>query len=133
MRHVILPAFALLAAFACPAVTSAAADLPEQATSVSGVTMKVTPRNVEGAGWEFEVVFDTHSQELKDDLPQSAVLVIDGGAPVAATGWQGDPPGGHHRKGVLGFKTSATAPQEIELRLQRPSESESRTFRWRLR
>ena len=133
MSRMTISVLALLAALAFPAGVSAAADLKEQASSQSGVTVKVTPRTVEGADWEFEVVFDTHSQELSDDLPKSALLVIDGGTPVAATGWQGDPPGGHHRKGTLGFKTTATSPQEIELRLRRPSESESRTFRWRLR
>jgi len=88
---------------------------------------------VAASAWEFEVVFDTHSQELKDDLLKAAVLVADGGAPFSPAGWQGDGPGGHHRKGVLRFKPPAASPASVELRLQRPAESAPRVFRWQLR
>lgn len=110
----------------------AAGNLPPQTNSQSGVTVKVTPRSLAGAEWEFEVVFDTHSQDLKDDLLKAAVLVADGSAPSSPTRWQGDGPGGHHRKGVLRFK-AATSPATLELRLQRPAESAPRVFRWQLR
>ena len=111
----------------------AAANLPPQTSNQNGVTVKVTPRSLAGPAWEFEVVFDTHSQELKDDPVKSAALVVDGGAPSAPTGWEGDGPGGHHRKGVLRFKPAAVSPASVELRLQRPAESAPRVFRWKLR
>jgi len=111
----------------------AAGNLPPQTSIQSGVTVKVTPRSLAGAGWEFEVVFDTHSGELKDDLLTAAVLVADGRTPSSPTGWQGDGPGGHHRKGVLRFKPPAASPASIELRLQRPGEAAPRVFRWQLR
>ena len=111
----------------------AAGKLAPQTSSQSGVTVKVTPRSLAGAEWEFEVVFDTHSGELKDDLLKAAVLVADGSAPSPPTGWQGDGPGGHHRKGVLRFKPAATPPARLELRLQRPGEAAPRVFRWQLR
>ena len=111
----------------------AAGNLPPQTSIQSGVTVKVTPRSLAGAEWEFEAVFDTHSGELKDDLLTAAVLVADGRTPSSPTGWQGDGPGGHHRKGVLRFKPPAASPASIELRLQRPGEAASRVFRWQLR
>ncbi|OFZ85332.1 MAG: hypothetical protein A2W21_01990 [Betaproteobacteria bacterium RBG_16_66_20] len=111
----------------------AAGNLPPQTSIQSGVTVKVTPRSLAGAEWEFEVVFDTHSGELKDDLLTAAVLVADGRTPSSPTGWQGDGPGGHHRKGVLRFKPPAASPASIELRLQRPGEAAPRVFRWQLR
>ena len=111
----------------------AAGNLPPQTSIQSGVTVKVTPRSLAGAEWEFEVVFDTHSGELKDDLLTAAVLVADGRTPSSPTGWQGDGPGGHHRKGVLRFKPPAASPASIELRLQRPGEAAARVFRWQLR
>ena len=115
-----------------PVFAFAAGSLPPQTSSQSGVTVKVTPRSLAGAEWEFEVVFDTHSQELKDDLLKIAVLVSDGGPASVPAGWLGDGPGGHHRKGVLRFKASAS-PATLELRLQRPGEPAPRVFRWKLR
>jgi len=111
----------------------AAGNLPPQTSIQSGVTVKLTPGSLAGAEWEFEVVFDTHSGELKDDLLTAAVLVADGRTPSSPTGWQGDGPGGHHRKGVLRFKPPAASPASIELRLQRPGEAAPRVFRWQLR
>ena len=133
MRRLIAHIFALLASFALSAGAPAAGNLPPQTSSQSGVTVKITPRSLAGANWEFEVVFDTHSQELKDDPLKDALLVTDAGAPSAPTAWQGDGPGGHHRKGVLQFKAPPTSPATLELRLKRPSETATRVFRWQLR
>ena len=47
--------------------------------------------------------------------------------------WQGDPPGGHHRRGVLRFKALAPAPAALELRLQRAGEPSPRVFRWQVK
>jgi hypothetical protein len=127
--RLLLSAFATLLA---AGGATEAANLPSQSTSQAGVTVRATPRNLSGGAWEFEVVFDTHSQDLKDDLVKSAKLVGDGGASYAPTAWQGDPPGGHHREGVLRFKPIAPQPQAIELRIQRAGEPAVRSFRWRL-
>lgn len=133
MPSLISRTLALLALFTLSASAPAAGNLAPQASSQSGVTVKVTPRSLAGAQWEFEVAFDTHSQDLNDDPLKSAVLVVDGGAPSAPTDWKGDAPGGHHRKGVLRFKAAAASPANVELRLQRPAESGPRVFRWQLR
>lgn len=98
----------------------------------SAVTVKVTPRVMQGDIWEFEVVFDTHSQELKDDLLKTAVLVPAGGSAVSPLDWKGDPPSGHHRKGVLRFNAVKPMPASVELRIDRPGEQKPRSFRWSL-
>jgi len=133
MSSLISRSLALLALFALSAGAPAAENLPPQTSSQSGVTVKVTPRSLAGAEWEFELVFDTHSQELKDDPLKSAVLVVNGGAPSTPTDWKGDAPGSHHRKGVLRFKAPTGSPANVELRLNRPAESAPRVFRWQLR
>ncbi|MGB5081271.1 MAG: hypothetical protein WBO23_11070 [Burkholderiales bacterium] len=109
----------------------AAAPLAAVATNLGGVTVKATPGALSGAIWEFQIVFDTHSQELRDDVAKSASLVA-GGEVSAPLEWRGDPPGGHHRKGVLRFTAPAARPAAIELRLARPGETEPRVFRWRI-
>ena len=133
MRRLISHFFALFAILAFAGGAPAAGKLDPQTSSLSGVTVKVTPGSLAGAEWEFEVVFDTHSQELNDDPLKAAMLVADGSKPSSPTGWQGDVPGGHHRKGVLRFKPAAASPARVELRLQRPGEASPRVFRWQLR
>jgi len=131
MPRVKRPLFALLAALAFTSVM-AAENLVPQRSSQAGVAVRVTPRTVTGPVWEFEVALDTHSRDLSDDLASSAALVVDGSAPAKPSGWQGDPPGGHHRKGVLRFDAPKPAPAAIELRIQRQGEPSPRPFRWSL-
>lgn len=111
---------------------AAAQGLSTQTSAVAGVTVKATPRALPGGAWEFEIVFDTHTQELKDDLAKSASLVA-GDRTLSPAAWQGDPPGSHHRKGVLKFNAVDPRPQEIELRITRPGEPKPRSFRWQLK
>ena len=122
---------ALIAGLALALPLWAAAPQP-QSSSAAGVTVKVTPRDLSAAVWEFELAFDTHSQPLNDEPAKTAALVADGKL-LAPTGWQGDPPGGHHRKGVLRFTPMSPRPAALELRLQRPGESAPRVFRWQLK
>lgn len=119
-------------AFLGTAGPAAAQGLSTQSSSATGVTVKATPRAFSGGAWEFEIVFDTHTQELNDDLVKTASLRADG-KPLAAAGWQGDPPGGHHRKGVLKFNASDPQPQALELTITRPGEPKPRSFRWQLK
>lgn len=102
-------------------------------TNEAAVAVKVTPRVLQGAVWDFDVVFDTHSQELKDDLLKTAVLVGADGSEVAPLEWKGAGPGGHHRAGVLRFNALEPAPATVVLRITRPGEAKPRVFQWKLR
>jgi hypothetical protein len=120
------------------AAASALADahgLAEQTSRNRGVIVRVKPVDVApGAkSWAFEVVLETHSVDLTDDLPRAATLAGAGGAAQAASAWEGDPPGGHHRKGVLRFAPIAPPPDELVLQIRRPGESAPRSFRWALK
>ena len=124
-------ALAFLIGSLASASSLAAAPLATVATNFGGVTVKATPGKLSGGTWEFQIAFDTHSQDLRDDVAKSASLVADGAVSVPLE-WSGDPPGGHHRKGVLLFKAPAGRPAAIELRLNRPGEAKPRVFLWRL-
>ncbi len=104
-----------------------------QSTSDQGVTVRVTPKSIgrPDSRWEFMVVLDTHSADLSDDLTRSATLVTDEGRAFRPVSWQGAPPGGHHREGVLAFDVPAPRPDVIELRIARQGESAPRVFRWK--
>lgn len=112
---------------------ASARELAPQTSRERGVTVRVKPVDLSPAAkaWRFEVVLDTHSVDLSDDLARTATLHV-AGAQHAPIGWDGDPPGGHHRKGVLRFAPVAPAPEALELRIQRPGEGAPRTFRWRI-
>lgn len=117
------------------AAAGSASELEQKTSSAAGVTVKVTPRSVApgAASWEFGVVLDTHSQALDDDLAKSAVLVDSRGVRHAPFAWEGAPPGGHHREGVLRFKGLTALPDAIELQITRPGEPAPRAFRWTLK
>jgi hypothetical protein len=117
-----------------PVGGASAAALAPQTSSELGVSVAATPRDLSPTAkeWEFEIVLQTHSQDLSDDLKAVSTLVADGRATQAPTAWEGDPPGGHHRKGVLRFEPVTPRPETIELRIPRPGESSPRSFRWQL-
>jgi len=115
--------------------TTFAADLAAQSSESDGVTIEVKPVDVSAKAttWSFQVSLNTHSQELSDDLVRSAYIVNRADKKqMAPTAWNGDAPGGHHRKGVLSFKALTPAPKAIELRVQRAGEKAPRIFRWDL-
>jgi hypothetical protein len=112
-----------------------AADLASQSSEGGGVTIDVKPLDVAAgaAKWSFQVSLNTHSQDLSDDLARTAFIVNRAGKKnELPIGWEGDVPGGHHRKGVLSFKALTPLPAAIELRIQRAGEKAPRVFRWDL-
>jgi len=117
------------------AAQGSATPLPAQVSSEKGVTVTVKPGSFVGdtKTWNFEIVLDTHSQDLSDDLVKSAVLVDGEGREYTPTGWDGAAPGGHHREGVLRFNPVSPPPQAIELQIRRPGEASPRVFRWQLK
>jgi len=112
--------------------SAAAAPLPMQSTTTSGVTVKATPLVVAGERWEFEIVLETHSGNVGDDLVKSAILTTDDETSRPLE-WRGDPPGGHHRKGVLTFRVVNPGAARVGLAIARPGEAEPRVFQWQLR
>jgi len=127
--------FAAVVIMTATGITATAAELAQQTSRDRGVTVRVRPVDVSAGAkaWAFEVVLETHSQDLSEDLVRVATLNGVGGTPHRPTGWEGDPPGGHHRKGVLRFAPITPVPDAVELRIQRPGESAPRTFQWVLK
>ena len=55
-----------------------AAEFATRGNDAGGVRVDVTPKSVAaGSAWQFEVVMDTHTKPLNDDLTKTAVLVDD--------------------------------------------------------
>lgn len=115
--------------------SSAAPAFAARSSDAAGVQVVVTPKAL-GPGakvWEFEVAMNTHIKPLTEDLAQLAVLVDETGRRYTPVGWQGDPPGGHHRKGVLQFSAPAELPKSVELQINNVGGADTRSFRWELK
>ncbi len=125
---------AITLSLALTAVASAQ-PLQPRSSNVAGVTVTAKPLGLTpGAkSWDFEIVMDTHTQPLDQDLARVSIMVDDGGKQYAPSAWKGDPPGGHHRKGVLQFAPVPGNPKSLELRIQGVGTPEARVFAWKLR
>jgi len=119
-----------------PGLTS----LLPQINSEGPVTVKVSPRDLSqsATSWDFEVLLDTHSQNLDQDLVRTSILIDDTDNRFKPTGWQAvpagevEPPQEHHRQGVLKFKPISPRPKSIELKILNIGDINERIFKWEL-
>lgn len=99
------------------------------------VTIKVTPVEL-GKGaetWNFQVVLDTHSGSLDNDLLAAVSLADDKGNVYRPVAWEGPGPGGHHREGVLRFIPLSPAPPAITLNIRDVGGIAERIFTWEIK
>lgn len=128
-------ALAVTIAFSyAPDVVSAEMGYAPQTSDERGIKVTVTRQSIpnEANIWNFEVTLETHTRALDDDLAKSAVLIADG-KQYLPLGWEGAPPGGHHRKGRLRFKAIEPQPRSIELQLRLAVDNLPRSFKWQLK
>lgn len=97
----------------------------------ASVTVTVTPTllSAESGEWKFDVIMDTHSVELDQDMTKVAMLIDDSGKEYSPVRWEGAPAGGHHREGVLTFNKITLSPKSVELRISDIG-GVVRTFNW---
>jgi hypothetical protein len=111
-----------------------ASSIEEQTSREGAVTVKVAPRGLApGAqSWDFAVTLETHTQPLTQDMVSAATLLDAAGNVHVPLGWEGYPPGGHHRKGVLRFQPPVNPSGLIELHISGVGGVSERVFRWRI-
>ena len=132
LSRILIAATVLSVAFLGALHSFAAPTLTARTSDDAGVRVVVTPKvyGPSAAVWEFSVVMDTHVKPLSENLTQAAILVDGAGRRYQPIAWQGDGPGGHHRKGVLQFSRPAETTKSIELQLAGVGGVAIRTFRW---
>lgn len=125
-------ALVTLLALTSPNDVRAAADI--QTNREGGVTVKATPLSIsrQAARWDFELEISTHAVPLDQDMVRAAVVIDGAGNTQPPLAWDGDGPGGHHRKGVLRFLPPEDRPEFVELRIRGIGGVDERVFRWRL-
>ena len=116
-------------------------SLLPQINSEGPVTVKVTPKDLSqsATSWDFEILLDTHSQNLDQDLVKDSVLIDNGGNKLEPIGWEAVPAGEteapqeHHRQGILKFKPISPRPSFIELKILNIGAINERIFKWELK
>lgn len=114
--------------------SAAEAGYAPQASNEREIKVTVTLKAIPNATktWDFEVTLESHTQALNDDLAKSAVLIA-GGKQYTPLGWEGAPPGGHHRKGRLHFNAIAPQPASVNLQIRLSGDAAPRSFKWLLK
>ena len=133
---VALTFFSTAAQSATPAETAendTIITLKAQSNNQKSVKVKVEPLKIRtGDPVKFEVTFDTHSVDLSFDPVAISTLELDNNLVMSPEEWDGAGPGGHHRSGVLVFKSIPRETKLLKLTLRNIAGVPERTFVWNL-
>ena len=107
-------------------------SLAPQTNSEGAVEVEVTPIEISDTSdlRQFKIVLNTHSVELDQDLTKSTLLFDNKRNQYEPLSWDGAPPGGHHREGVLTFRPVSPQPAFIELIVKGIDEVPERKLSW---
>ncbi len=106
-------------------------DLPAMSGMEKGLKIEVKPVELNPDGpAKFSISLKTHSGSLDFDLAAISELKDDKGKIYKPTGWDGSPPGGHHRSGVLSFPKIEAGAKQIKLIIRDVRGVPERTFEW---
>ncbi len=102
-------------------------------SSENEVSVQVTPKILSpNKPAQLQIRFSTHSVELDQDLMVIAELHDDQGRKYKAVRWEGSPPGGHHRSGLLTFSALQATADEVTLIIRDVAGVAERNFNWRI-
>ncbi len=98
------------------------------------VRVDVVPVQLEsGKSAKFEIRMNAHSGDLSQDLVSVSTLKDDNGREYRPVDWQGAPPGGHHRTGVLEFPALNGNTKSVTLVIRDVANVPERVYKWNLK
>jgi hypothetical protein len=104
-----------------------------KANRKNNVRVNVRPvKLAPGEPAKFEVRMSTHSVDLGQDMVAVTMCRDDQGREYLPVSWQGSPPGGHHRQGILEFPALEGNPDRVTLIIKNIANVPERTFEWKL-
>ena len=108
-------------------------SLKTQTDNQKMVKVKVTPQKIRfDEPVQFKITFDTHSVDLSFDPAAISTLKLDNNLVIRPEEWDGAGPGGHHRSGILIFKSIPKETKLLKLTLRNVAGVPERTFVWNL-
>ncbi len=125
-------AFMVTSAMATGGGSLIAEGLSSESDRAKGVTVSVAPQDVYvGTPVAFKIGLSTHSVDLTYELTEIATLEDNMGNTYQPAAWAGDPPGGHHRSGVLTFPFLKDGAKSMKLTLRGIAGVPERVFEWK--
>ena len=133
-RRLLLPSgLAVVTLIIVMGLTFTAGAYERKSSSENKVRVVVSPVQLaSGRTAKFEVRITTHSVELSQNMVAVSTLKDDRGHKYRPLGWDGSPPGGHHRSGVLEFPTIKGNPNTVTLFIRDIAGVAQRIFEWKL-
>lgn len=105
--------------------------LSAKQTHADGVSIEVAPGEfTPGKPLRFNVKFTTHSGSLEFRVADIVRLHVASSRLLRPESWEGSPPGGHHRKGVLTFMWPGGDVDTISLIFKLEGLDHSFTWKW---
>jgi hypothetical protein len=101
----------------------------ELVNDLNGVTFTIKPIGYEREELAFSTKIDTHSGALDFDMTEISQLVVSGTS-YEPLFWDGSPPGGHHRSGILVFPNPTGGSGEMSLTIIGVGDVPERVFHW---
>ncbi len=132
LKHLKIPHFAALI-ITMLLVNLAVEAFAYKAQSDNQNSVRVDVRPVQllpGKPAKFEIRMNTHSGDLSQDLVTASILKDNSGLEYRPIKWDGSPPGGHHRSGVLEFPELGYTAQSITLVIRELADVPERVFNW---
>lgn len=111
----------------------AAGAYEQKSSRENMVRVNVVPLQLKsGLPAMFEVRMNTHSVDLSQNMTASSILRDKRGHEYQPVEWNGSPPGGHHRKGVLEFPELEGSPNSVTLVIKNIANVPERIFKWKV-
>lgn len=108
-------------------------NLPSRENREGQVMVKVIPQQIgRGGDWIFAVQLNTHVAPITQRIESISTLSDGQGKTERPLAWKGDPPGGHHRRGVLIFRAMEPKPATITLTIEKVGGVTARYFTWKV-
>ena len=106
-------------------------DLWAKINSENFVSIEVKPTDFSfNKPIRFDVSISTHQGSLDFDLTKMSHLEDDKGNIYQPSSWEGSPPGGHHRSGILSFPRLSEKTKFIKLTIENVYNVPERVFKW---
>ncbi len=97
-----------------------------------GVSISATPSYSPGMQLKFDITLTTHEGSMDFDMIQISSITDDLGNIYSPTGWEGSPPGGHHRSGTLIFPALPEKTKSIKLIIKNVYGIPERSLEWNI-